>query len=157
MDCLSEHSPTLSSSRSLPTSCFIYEARSTPIFPSANFESPHIPLVSSFSDLTLPKAFCRAIPFSFIAIVRALVRPIVFPLRSNHRLQMVHRILPSQVGIIVVNQGCNLETLIVPAFASASGVRCCCLAPDLIQQAAAEQIPHFLRRIIQTRPSQTLI
>ena len=157
MDCLSEHSPTPSSSRSLPTSCFIYEARFTPIFPSANFELPHIPLVSSFDDLVLLKAFCRAIPFSFIAIVRAPVRPIVFPLQSNHRLLMVHRILPSQVGIIVVNQGYNLETLIVPAFASASGVRYCCLAPDLIQQAAAEQIPHFLRRIIQTRPSQTLI
>ena len=157
MDCLSEHSLTPSSLRSLPTSCFIYEARSIPIFPSANFELPHIPLVSSFDDLVLLKAFCRAIPFSFIAIVRAPVRPIVFPLRSNHRLLMVHRILPSQVGIIVVNQGYNLETLIVPAFASASGVRYCCLAPDLIQQAAAEQIPHFLRRIIQTRPYQTLI
>ena len=137
--------------------CFICEARFDLAFLSTNFESPRNLLASSSDDLVLLKAFCRAIPFSFIAIVRALVRPIVFPLQSNHRLLMVHRILPSQVGIIVVNQGCNLETLIVPAFASASGVRCCCLAPDLIQQAAAEQIPHFLRRIIQTRPYQTLI
>ena len=157
MDCLFEHWPTRSRTCSRPPYCFIYVARSTPIFPSANFESPHIPLVSSFSDLTLPKAFCRAIPFSFIANVRAPERPIVFPLQSNHRLLMVHQTLPSQVGIIVVNQECNLETVLVPAFASASGERYCCLAPDLIQQAVAEQILHFLRRTIQTRPSQTLI